>query len=89
MSKPTPGPWRALGSLVIATNDRALGEAHQTLSIASADEVAANARLMAAAPELLAALERVGCQDRGSCGPGEIDGRCFVCAAIAKARGGK
>jgi len=40
-----------------------------------------------AAPELLSALERVGCQDRGSCGPDEVDGRCFVCAAIAKARG--
>jgi len=44
-----------------------------------------DARLIAAAPELLAVAERVGCQDVGSCGVGEPDGLCFVCAVIAKA----
>lgn len=42
---------------------------------------------VAAVDDLLEALERVGCQDKGSCGPSEPDGRCFVCAAIQKARG--
>jgi hypothetical protein len=46
------------------------------------------AHLLAAAPEMLAALERVGCQDKGSCGPNEPDGHCFVCHAIATAKGG-
>jgi len=35
-----------------------------------------------------AALERVGCQDAGSCGKGEPDGLCFVCAAIEKVESG-
>lgn len=38
-----------------------------------------------AIPVLVAALRRIGCQDRGSCGPDEPDGYCFACAAIAEA----
>lgn len=38
-------------------------------------------------PELVAALERVGCQDKGSCGKDEPDGLCFVCRAIDKVNG--
>lgn len=38
-------------------------------------------------PVVIAALRRVGCQDSGSCGAGEPDGLCFVCAAIASAEG--
>ena len=37
------------------------------------------------APMLLAALQRVGCQDRGSCGTDDVDGLCFVCRAIETA----
>lgn len=51
MSEHTPGPWSAEPSargFEITAGDRRIGEAH--------DE--ANARLIAAAPELLAALER-------------------------------
>lgn len=47
---------------------------------------AAKLRLEAAAPMLLDALKRFGCQDVGSCGSGP-DGLCFVCAAIARAEG--
>lgn len=56
--------------------------------------------MIASAPDLLAALERVGCrsarvyangntcEERLAVDPDGVD-RCHVCAAIAKARGGK
>jgi len=45
------------------------------------------ARLVSAAPVMLMALSRVGCQDQGSCGSDERDGLCFVCEAIEEAEG--
>ena len=94
MSGHTPGPW-------LENNDD--GVIHDAGGIPVCEVTApgpteadlataiSNARLIVAAPDLLAALERVGCQDTGSCGePHPIfrpDGLCFVCAAIARARG--
>ena len=42
-------------------------------------------RLTEITADLLAALQRVGCQDKGSCGTDEVDGPCFVCRAIETA----
>ena len=36
-------------------------------------------------PRLVAALQRVGCQDAGSCSADADDGLCFVCAVLAEA----
>lgn len=94
MSAPSPAPW-------VARNfaDDSFGEIHDANGLwvarvhsrngndATDPECVANASLMASSPALLAALERVGCQDAGSCGPTEPDGLCFVCAAIAQGRG--
>lgn len=81
----TPGPWVVTDSpghsccfeCGIEATD---GGEH----ICDANE--ANARLIAAAPDLLASLKRIadghlGCGECSSADP------CFVCAAIAKAEG--
>lgn len=97
MSAHTPGPWMfyednnyggtvELGdSGATVTVDRA--DRFTSDLVISRDEMRANGRLIAASPAMLAALKRVGCQDHGSCGAGEPDGLCFVCAAIARAEG--
>lgn len=72
-TKHTPGPWdiwtdreeneiygRAIGARITAAGDsRSIGSIHGLASNEEAirDEAAANAKLIAAAPELLAALE--------------------------------
>ena len=74
MSKHTPGPWQVIGGNVYGDNLRAL------LPMNGAD-----ARLIAAAPELLAALEMV-MENYGS----EYkftDTFIYARAAIAKAKG--
>lgn len=63
-AKFTPGPWVAVGAWVEHTNDNvadicncdpdAVGQSHLGRSD---DEVCANARLIAAAPDMLAALK--------------------------------
>jgi len=53
-------------------------------------EVRANARLIAAAPELLAALQFiVNCAEPGEDAVLDVDGYNLACAAIAKATGGR
>ncbi len=88
-TQPTPGPWKVHGYHVRAVGrgildccivDRAEGN--------DAEEAAANARLIAAAPDLLAALERI---EKGFDGSGEytVNGlRGIARAALAKAKGG-
>jgi hypothetical protein len=97
----TPGPWYALGQAVNV--DRAgleglasIAKAHQRRGTDSVPitkaEAEANARLIAAAPDLLAALR--GVADGSLCfcgGEGEESGHRTFCtvarAAIAKAEG--
>lgn len=57
----TPGPWRAIGGDSVYTDDSSTGAYDRSLADLStgplsASEKAANARLMAAAPELYGAL---------------------------------
>jgi hypothetical protein len=59
ITKHTPGPWEANGSTVVANKAsfRALFDCKPLRMTLSAEECAANARLIAAAPELLEALQ--------------------------------
>jgi len=77
----TPGPWAlAIGPHRI--------EVHTTPALAYAFSLSdeANARLIAAAPELLAALEAL-CEDKYLADPINADRMRAARAAIAKARG--
>ena len=47
----------------------------------------ADAVLLAASPVLLAAVQRMPCQDEGACGESEPDGLCFRCEALRLAGG--
>ena len=92
MNKHTPGPWHWLGGAIGIAWEGQGGEAHQLFTIANLEppssdnleEWKANARLLAAAPELLTAL--VALLD-------ELDPDQFHYeaerAVIAKATGGK
>ena len=69
MSGHTPGPWTVTpDSFVMAGSRPSIGVAR---IITHAKEFVANALLIAAAPELLEALKRMGYQAR--------DGWCFCC----------
>ena len=101
--KHTPGPWIIRegdfgeSEFVITT------EARQELGIVSICEInvyfdgdigaeqKANARLIAAAPELLAALNEIAAWGDGEAGPhmDEPGAACIARAAIAKATGGQ
>lgn len=84
MSKHTPGPWRATLKTVTApeTEDRLALEVR--IHGGNVDDNRANARLIAAAPELLEALVELLAEVEG-CGASEKKAR----AAIAKATGVK
>ena len=80
----TPGPWTVEAYDLVLANG--LRVADCKVSGASLDETAANARLIAAAPDLLEALERLADSDfvRDAIGEGNLEA---AYAAIAKARG--
>jgi len=60
MSGPTPGPWEAIATReVLAPNGRTICRAHLDTSHRTDAESHANARLIAAAPCLLEALEQI------------------------------
>ena len=83
MSGHTPGPWkfgeRLLGSSLVVALAPALGLA------GGRDEQRANARLMAASPELADALEDVLASPDCNLPPGPVLDRAL--AALKKARG--
>ena len=88
MSKHTPAPWNVTGFERIVVND-SLG---RTLALAPGssndlDEMKANAALIAAAPDMLAALQDIlDLWDDPNMPMGDLLAR--VRAAIAKAEGG-
>jgi hypothetical protein len=66
MSAHTPGPWEAIGNLVRSPMDKESGSGVMLAECAdrwflkvNSDEAKANARLIAAAPELLEALQNL------------------------------
>lgn len=92
MSKHTPGPWRVIedrvpGALEIYAEEKAIAELWRR---SSTQEEMANARLIAAAPKLLKALEkmlRCFSDYDGTHGDLENSATDEARAAIAKARG--
>jgi hypothetical protein len=89
-TKHTPGPWMLnLGNLCeIDTKSHAIAHIYGTASCEThvARECRANARLISAAPELLAALVEL-CADRYLSDPINADRMANARAAIAKATG--
>ena len=91
MAEHTPGPWRVLfPGIYDVENPYPIAKVHRTDR--SGPEVDANARLIAAAPELLEALERLGNQHCPKCYlhplAYEHSPDCIrITAAIAKAKG--
>lgn len=89
MSKHTPGPWLheagAIADIVFHANGIAtLATIHHGVGLGD-DESHANARLMAAAPDMLAALKEGKRRLQGAGMLGGDDDP--VCVAIAKAEG--
>ena len=91
-ASPTPEPWRAENSIIMA-GGVAIAQCYQLEGMGPAERHA-NARHMAAAPELLAALERLTAAGHAyHCHSGWKPGYPCTCgisdglAAIAKARG--
>ena len=99
MLKHTPGPWREVGNFVVTSNGTgAICRMSVSGPIGYAAEPAsweneANARLIAAAPDLLAALESwIACANDGDRHPPawiDVFNACAAQsrAAIARARG--
>lgn len=58
-TKHTQGEWKILGDLYTVSDDDGCPVAITALGMRDADECLANARLIAAAPDLLAALTKI------------------------------
>lgn len=86
---PTPGPWHVDGLAVFCANGSLVAEAHEDyFTFTEVDQ--ANARLIAAAPDLLKALQAIVELDDGdvpAMWPFQADFEAAR-AAIAKATGG-
>ena len=82
MSKHTPGPWHSCDHRVGRQDGARIADTWS--SAVPRDEQAANARLIAAAPELLEALKTVTAAIAGA-QPLDPDEWQACCAAIAKA----
>ena len=65
MSAYTPGPWKIIGRTVYALNERGFNRFTARVEDAhtASSERVANARLMAAAPEMLEALQLIASTD--------------------------
>jgi hypothetical protein len=93
MSAHTPGPWRfsSDGHIVSASTGERVCTPHSTLLGGKVSDqikdLKRNARLIAAAPELLEALDKIACFAPGNGDVCEIIAK-VARAAIAKATGG-
>ena len=91
MSAHTPGPWLAVANdhyWEIRTFDEQIGDACASKYLTAGDNGEANARLIAAAPELLEALQEIVDYSGGAQNALEDEYVMDrVCAAIAKATG--
>lgn len=90
MSKHTPGPWHVeLGGFVYSKTkkvaDVGLNGGYFASRISAEPERTANARLIAAAPELLEALEALLADHEKYCEHGSFESADAARAAIAKA----
>ena len=81
MSKHTQGPWEILNTLEICAGNKDICEMKGWMN-----EDQANARLIAAAPDLLKALEEISLCSQNSMSSKDECGR-IARAAIAKAKG--
>ena len=86
MKNHIPGPWRVIGNREggIKVDSQQFFIALVTDGVPGQD---ANAQLIAAAPDLLAALEALMKDFEAEALPGFYEGLCEARAAIAKARG--
>lgn len=90
-TKQTQGEWKILGDLYTVSDDDGWPVAITALGMRDADECLANARLIAAAPDLLVALKRLSSKANFDGYDDHPEG-CGCCihealAAIAKATG--
>lgn len=84
--KHTPGPWDVQGDTYVTVNSLIIAHCKQA-GRTSLDEAMANARLIAAAPDLLAALEKVIDYHVTGINPLSDAAILSARAAIARARG--
>lgn len=79
----TPGPWKALGARVISdyrpTERYNIADCDNHKPYVTDDIGEANARLIAAAPELLAALKNI---DNAHCGKPLMCGHDYDCTCV-------
>lgn len=97
MSKHTPGPWTAIdgslgGSFMVLIPANGMVICSRNPYEDKAEEFAANARLIAAAPTLLEVLESIESMYDHSTSVGELasrlyEAKCLARIAIAKATG--
>lgn len=85
MSKHTPGPWQVLGRSIMDAQKDPICDMNLPVNRADAKVQAANARLIASAPELLEALELLHTQHMQ--GQSTLFAWNRARAAIAKAKG--
>ena len=85
MAEHTPGPWEPMWDFSAVTHRQEVVASLN--SLVKNGEYEANARLIAAAPELLAALEALNKQVEIGCPEVARNERKQARAAIAKARG--
>ena len=83
MPQHTPGPWIARGEIVMAHRPHPVGGYNEESVLSAArpwNERLANARLIAAAPEMLRLLQQTvaGHAMHGQCGCGVCDARTLL-----------